>query len=102
MTVTVVKCQSYVENPIGDVYRYVGDSATSVCDLKNLPDSYPLLWYRDYPRIYVSRDNDIYFIGIPDDMKNRISVVCLRGDYDRCELTAELTISSLQITDTCT
>ncbi len=57
MTVTVVKCQSYVENPIGDVYRYVGDSATSVCDLKNLPDSYPLLWYRDYPRIYVSRDN---------------------------------------------
>ena len=88
----------YAENPIGAVYGYVGESVTLVCDLQNINDSYPIQWFRDYPRprIYLSSDSEIYVYGIPYDIRNRLNVVCNRGDHEKCELI----ISSLQITDT--
>ena len=84
----------YVENHIGTVYGYVGETATLVCDLQSLPDSNAIGWYREDRGFFISID-ERFFSNIPDDIKSRLSVTCQRSVYDNCELS----ISSLQLSD---
>ena len=74
-----------LEEEIGTVNAYIGDTITLTCNLKKLYVSDFIIWYHLTADLYISYD-DTLLGEVPQDLSERLTVTCQRAE-DLCTLT---------------
>ena len=77
---------------IGNVTVYAGQSATLICDLRDI-FGYTIFWYHRERQIYLSYDDVIQGL-LPGDLEDRLSIAC-----DFAQELCSLTISHVSLED---
>ena len=97
----VVTSAQIVNSKIGIIHGHIGSTVTLQCDLRDVFNGDPIIWYRPDRRLYLSFDDNIYH-NVPNDIKSRVSVSCDREyPQDTCLLTITNATSSDNGTYSC-